>query len=123
MRIFGTKTINMTPLTKKIILIAVSIFVIFLQNLKAQPPVCTGDDCGLITPEWSLVGDGQISVCEGTPFELTAENSSPLSNIDDFHWYIMDQNFNIFFDTLRNTPAPFSYQIDDIPDSVARVSM
>ena len=89
---------------------------------RAQLPICTDNFCGPIVPEWRLLGNGQTSVCEGTPFELTGASSTPLDTIELFHWYFLDQNGIRLFDTLLYDTSAVPYLVE-IPDSVACQSL
>ncbi|MCB0595534.1 MAG: PKD domain-containing protein [Lewinellaceae bacterium] len=100
---------------KKIILFALSAL---SANAAMAQPDCTDSSCGTVTPEWGLVGEGETSVCEGTPFELTGASSMPLSNIDDFHWFIMNSSFSLLFDTLLTDASEVPYLVE-VSDSVA----
>lgn len=118
MRISGTK-INPFVMKKLILLLT---FTFCVKAVIAQPPDCTDNFCGPVVPEWHLLGSAQTSVCEGTPFELTSANSTPLDNIDDFHWFFMDNTFSVIFDTLLFDTSAVPYLVE-VSDSLACLAL
>jgi hypothetical protein len=96
--------------------ITIFIFLLFIftdQLTNAQIPSCTSDDCGTIEANWELVNDSLI-VCEGETFQVSGITSTPLNNIESFHWYFIDNsNLEILFDTLLFTTDDVSFTYDN----------
>ena len=82
-------------------------------------PFCQCTDCGDIDPVWETVGTSTI--CEGSPFQLTGENSTPQNFIEDYHWYFIDISSNEIIDQFVYTdpelpPYIYELQSDNPPD-------
>ncbi|MFK7809885.1 MAG: PKD domain-containing protein, partial [Saprospiraceae bacterium] len=100
----------------KIFLILIVVFLPFLNLLNAQEYSCTSDDCGTIEANWELVNDSLI-VCEGATFQVSGALSSPLDEIESFHWYFIHIASNeILFDTLLFDTSYVSYVYESESD-------
>jgi PKD repeat protein len=78
-------------------------------------PSCSCDDCGFLEPNWELLNQ-QSSVCEGLPFQVSGATSTPLSDIEDFHWYFLEQDAGLFtildhIVLLDESPVSFTYNV------------
>lgn len=85
------------------------------NQLLAQIPSCTSSDCNTIEANWELVSDS-LFVCEGETFQVSGAASSPLDNIETFHWYFIDNaTLEILFDTILFDTSYVSYTYNHSP--------
>ncbi|MEL6866178.1 MAG: PKD domain-containing protein, partial [Bacteroidota bacterium] len=100
----------------KIWLLAILLALPFL--LEAQFFSCNDIECGTLEPNWEMADGGDAVVCEGIPFFLTAESSSPASDIDSYRWIVYDMTFNTLLDTTFNdlTPLEYLFELQDTDD-------
>ncbi|MEM6378450.1 MAG: PKD domain-containing protein [Bacteroidota bacterium] len=99
----------------------ISIFLLMLLFLACSIPLqaqtdrfCNENFCGDLEPNWEL--SGQTVVCEGEVFKLSSGSSSPIDQIQSYHWFIEDLRTNeVLFDTLFNdtTLLTYTYSLSD----------
>jgi PKD repeat protein len=90
--------------------------------LQAQVNSCLNTDCGTIQSNWSLVAGEEAIICEGEDFQLRSGESTPLSNINEFHWYFLESSsLNVLFDTVLTDTSFVTYKYT-VSDSLACAS-
>lgn len=99
------------------ILIACLAFFFFLAQARAQSNVnCINVDCGTIQANWELLEGNEAIVCEGEDFQLRSAESTPLSNINEFHWYFIESaTGRVLYDVVKQDTGlvTFNYEVSD----------